>query len=322
MRALVFETLGPLDTGRIVSLPSAALGDGHVRVSVSASGVNYVDSLMAEGRYQIKPPTPFVPGGEIVGRVTELGPGTTDLSLGERVFAPVGIGGFADEVVVHEKRVLRLPDTLSDGQAATFMQSYMTAWFAMTKRAHVRAGQSMLVLGAGGGIGVAAVDVATALGLRVIAAASSQEKLDLAASRGAVALINTTTEDAKERAKELSGGGVDYVYDPVGGTLGETCLRALGEDGQYIVIGFVAGIPSLPANQVLLRNRRVTGVDWGAWVGRHQAENREMLDEVLMLIGKGTLRPIEPHTYPLDRAVDAMRDLQERRVAGKIALVP
>lgn len=322
MRALVFETLGPLDTGRIVSLPSAALGDGHVRVSVSASGVNYVDSLMAEGRYQIKPPTPFVPGGEIVGRVTELGPGTTDVSLGERVFAPVGIGGFADEVVVHEKRVLRLPDTLSDGQAATFMQSYMTAWFAMTKRAHVRAGQSMLVLGAGGGIGVAAVDVATALGLRVIAAASSQEKLDLAASRGAVALINTTTEDAKERAKELSGGGVDYVYDPVGGTLGETCLRALGEDGQYIVIGFVAGIPALPANQVLLRNRRVTGVDWGAWVGRHQAENREMLDEVLMLIGKGTLRPIEPHTYPLDRAVDAMRDLQERRVAGKIALVP
>ena len=322
MRALVFENLGPLDTGRIVSLPSNALGEGHIRVSVSAAGVNYVDSLMAEGRYQIKPPTPFIPGGEVVGNVIEIGAGVSDVAVGDRVFAPVGIGGFADEVVVHEKRVLHLPDTLSDGQAATFMQSYMTAWFAMKVRARVQSGQSMLVLGAGGGIGVAAVDVATALGLRVIAAASSQEKLDLAASRGAVATINTSTEDAKERAKELSGGGVDYVYDPVGGTLGETCLRALGEDGQYIVIGFVAGIPSLPANQVLLRNRRVTGVDWGAWVGRHQKENRELLDEVLGLIAEGTLRPIEPHVYPLDRAIEAMRDLQDRKVAGKIALIP
>lgn len=322
MRALVFENLGPLETGRIVSMPSPALNDGHVRVSVSATGVNYVDSLMAEGRYQIKPPTPFIPGGEIVGKVVELGAGVSDVKIGDRVFAPVGIGGFSDEVVVHEKRVLHLPDTLSDGQAATFMQSYMTAWFAMKIRAKVRAGQSMLVLGAGGGIGVAAVDVATALGLHVIAAASSQEKLDLATSRGAIAAINTSTDDTKERAKELSGGGVDYVYDPVGGTLGETCLRALGEDGQYIVIGFVAGIPSLPANQVLLRNRRVTGVDWGAWVGRHQQENRALLDEVLQLIAQGTLRPIEPHVYPLDRAVDAMRDLQERKIAGKIALVP
>lgn len=322
MRALVYENLGPLESGRIITMPSPPLAESHVRVAVAAAGVNYVDSLMAEGRYQIKPPTPFVPGGEVVGRVSELGPNVADVRVGDRVFAPVGIGGFADEVVVHEKRLLRLPDSLSDGQAATFMQSYMTAWFAMTERAHVQEGRTMLVLGAGGGIGVAAVDVANALGVKVIAAASSQEKLDLAVSRGAVATINTTVEDTKERAKELSGGGVDYVYDPVGGSLGETCLRALGEDGQYIVIGFVAGIPALPANQVLLRNRRVTGVDWGAWVGRHQQENRAMLDTVLTLISEGKLRPIEPRQYPLEEAVQAMRDLQGRKIAGKIALIP
>jgi NADPH2:quinone reductase len=178
-----------------------------------------------------------------------------------------------------------------------------------------------LVLGAGSGVGLAAVDIGSALGLRVIAAASSQEKRDLALACGADAVIDSSNEDVKERAKEISGGGVDVLYDPVGGSLGETCLRALGEDGQYLVIGFVAGIPQLPANQVLLRNRRVVGVDWGAWAGRNPQGNAQLLDEVLAKIATKDLSPVEPQVYLLSEAATALKDLEERRVAGKVVLV-
>jgi NADPH2:quinone reductase len=322
MRAIVCRELGPLDQLELVEQPSPPLGPGTVRVDVGACGVNFVDGLFVQGRYQIKPPTPFVPGMEVVGRVSELGEGVTDLAIGDRVLANVGLGGYASEAVVPAARAVKVPDTLSDGQAATFMQSYLTGWFALTERARVRPGQTMLVLGAGGGVGLAAVDIGHALGLRVIAAASTAAKRDLACSRGAAEVIDASTEDVKERAKQLSGGGVDVLYDPIGGELGETCLRALGEDGQYVVIGFVAGIPRLPANQILLRNRRVVGVDWGAWAGRHPDENQRLLDEVLARIADGTLRPVEPTTYPLEHAAQALQDLADRRVAGKVALIP
>ena len=195
------------------------------------------------------------------------------------------------------------------------------------------AGDTMLVLGAGSGVGLAAVDIGAALGLRVIAAASTPEKRALAESRGAMATIDNSALDAagiKDAAKAFAAtfedradrGGVDLVYDPVGGEVGEVALRALGEDGQYLVIGFVAGIPQLPANQVLLRNRRVTGVDWGAWVGRHQDENRALLAEVVERIAAGDLAPVEPVSYPLHDAARALRDLADRKVAGKVALVP
>jgi NADPH2:quinone reductase len=202
------------------------------------------------------------------------------------------------------------------------MQSYLTGWFALTHRVTTTPGQRLLVLGAGGGVGLAAVDIGTALGLEVYAAASNAEKLELARSRGAVALIDSSTEDVKARARELSGGGVDLVYDPVGGELGEACLRSLGDEGTYLVIGFVAGIPMLPANQILLRNRRVVGVEWGGWAGRHPVENEALVAEVLGLIGEGRLHPVEPTTYPLDHAGRALADLAQRKVAGKVALVP
>lgn len=324
MRAIVCRELGPFDRLELVEQPSAPIRPGAVRVSVTVCGVNYVDGLFVQGTYQIKPPTPFVPGMEVVGRVVELGEGVTGVGMGDRVLANVGLGGFADEAVVAAERVVQVPDVLSDGQAATFTQSYLTGWFALTERAKAQAGQSMLVLGAGGGVGLAAVDIGTARGLRVIAAASSEEKRELARSRGAVETIDSslTPDEVKEQAKAASGGGVDLLYDPVGGALGETCLRAIGEDGQYLVVGFVAGIPRLPANQVLLRNRRVTGVDWGAWAGRHPAENERMLAEVLALIGQGGLRPVEPRSYRLADAAQALADLADRLVAGKVALVP
>jgi len=327
MRAVICKELGPLENLSLEEVPTPPLLNGNVRLRVLASGVNYVDGLLIQGKYQIKPPTPFIPGMEVVGEVIECSDDVSADLLGKRVLANVGFGGFATEAVVRADRVINIPDTLSTGQAASFLQSYLTGWFALTRRAHISVESSakreqwMLVLGAGSGVGLAAVDIGTALGLRVIAAASSQEKRDLALARGASAVIDSSSEDVKERAKEISGGGVDVLYDPVGGSLGETCLRALGEDGQYLVIGFVGGIPQLPANQVLLRNRRVIGVDWGAWAGRHPQENAQLLEEVLAKIATNHLCPVEPQVYSLSEAAVALKDLEERRVAGKVVLV-
>ena len=320
MKALQIQQLGSLDDIEIVEVDSPDLSPGHIRVAVLASGLNYVDSLMIEGKYQIKPPVPYRPGSEIVGRVIEVASDVTNLKIGDRVFSPSG--GFADEAVLSSSRVIAIPDQLSDGQGATFMQSYLTAWFAFHKRAQVREGATMLVLGAGGGVGLAAVDLGVAMGMRVIAAASSPEKRQLALDRGAFAAIDVLNEDVKLRTRELCGGGVDMVYDPVGGDLAEACLRALAPFGQYLVVGFVGGIPRLPANHVLLTNRTVVGVDWGAWVGRNIVENQGMLVDVLAQIAAGKLHPVEPVTYPMSKAVQAMRDLQDRKIAGKVALVP
>jgi NADPH2:quinone reductase len=285
--------------------------------------VNFVDALIVQGLYQIKPPLPFVAGGETVGVVTELGGGVTNPMLGDRVLITSGFGGFATEMIAPANRVLVVPNSLSDGQAATFMQSYMTAYFALVCRARMQAGQWLLVLGAGGGVGLAAVDVGRALGMQVIAAASSAEKRDIALSRGAFAVIDSSSEDVKARAKEISGDGVDAVYDPIGGRVGQECLRALREDGQFIVIGFASGdIPNLPANQVLLRNRRVTGVDWGAWVGRNPEANQELVRQLVVLIESGEVNPVEPVSYPFDQAARALADQQQRKVVGKAVLVP
>lgn len=324
MRSVVCPAFGPLESLEIVDAPSPPLFPGCVRIDVAACGVNYVDALFVQGKYQIKPPTPFVPGMEIVGRVVDIADDVSDVTIGDRVFANVGLGGFSSEVVVAAKRVLRVPESLSDGQAATFMQSYLTAWFALVERARVSEGRWLLVLGAGGGVGLAAVDVGRALGLNVIGVASSEEKRAAAVERGAEDVIDALLDpnQVKEDAKRISGGGVDYLYDPVGGELGETCLRALTDDGQYLVIGFVAGIPKLPANQILLRNRRVTGVDWGGWAGRNPAANDAMLAEVFTLIERGDLRPIEPVSYPLEQASRALTDLVNRNVSGKAILVP
>jgi len=322
MRALVCNAFAPLDQLVIDEVPSPALGAGQIRVAVSAAGVNFVDALIVQGLYQIKPPLPFVPGGEAVGVVTEVADGVTSPRVGERVLVSGGSGGFATEIVVNARQAMAVPAILTDAQAATFVQSYGTAYFSLVLRAALTEGQSLLVLGAGGGVGLAAVDVGHALGLRVIAAASSEEKRRLASSRGAVAVIDSSSEDVKTRARELSGGGVDAVYDPIGGRVGEDCLRALGDDGQFLVIGFASGqIPQLPANQVLLRNRRVTGVEWGGWVAKHPDANRAMLGDVMALITEGRLHPVEPASYPFEDASKALSDQQNRRVVGKAVLV-
>lgn len=324
MRAVVCSDFAPIDQLRIEERPDPGPpGPGRVVVAVRAAGVNFVDGLFVQGKYQIKPPTPFTPGGEIAGDVVSVGEGVDEVSVGDRVLAMPWLGGYASHVDVAARSVVAIPDALTYGQAAALVQSYATMLFAFTRRTQLRAGEWVLVLGAGGGIGLAAIDVARHLGARVIAAASTEEKLAAAMAAGAEHTIAYETEDLKARARELSGGGVDVVVDPVGGRFADPALRALGWMGRYLVIGFAGGaIPTLAVNQVLLNNRTVVGVDWGAWTGRDPAVHQALLAEVLGLAGDGSLHPVEPTAYPLDDVVRALTDLADRQVTGKLVLVP
>jgi NADPH2:quinone reductase len=266
---------------------------------------------------------PYTPGGEAAGVVDAVGPDVDGFAVGDRVFASTRSGAFAGAVVAAPKQLVRLPDGLDFGRGASFLQVYGTAWFALTQRTVVRPGEVVLVTGAGGGVGLAAIDVARSLGGRVIAVASSEAKRDLARTMGAEAVIDPLTEDVKARARELSGGeGIDVVYDVVGGDVSEAALRALKFDGRFCVIGFTGGIARVPLNLVLLNNRTVVGVEWGGWVARHPEENRALTAEVVGAIADGRLHPVEPTERPLDAAADVLRDLLERRAVGKIVLVP
>ena len=323
MRAIVCRELGPLDNVVVEERDRPPVGRGQVLVAVRAAGVNFVDGLICQGRYQMRPAAPFVPGGEIAGDVADVGEGVTRVAVGTRVMAMTGFGAFAEQVVVAEESLQPVPQAMSYGQAAAFIQSYSTAWFTLARRAQLSEDEWVLVLGAGGGIGLASVDVAQALGANVIAAASTQEKLAAAKAMGAVSGISYDDEDLKVRARELSGGGVDVVVDPVGGAYSEPALRALRRFGRFCVIGFASGpIASVPLNQVLLNNRTVIGVDWGAWAFSDLAANGAMLDELLAMVGQGRLHPPEPTQRPLADAVEVMAGLIDRRLAGKFVLVP
>ncbi len=323
MRAVVCQEFAPIDRLVLEERPDPSPGPGQVVVAVRAAGVNFVDGLFVQGRYQIKPPLPFTPGGEVAGDVVAAGEGVDHLAPGDRVLAMPWLGGFASHVVLPAHGVVPIPGELGYGQAAGLVQSYGTMLFSLTRRTHLAPGEWVLVLGAGGGIGLAAIDVARHLGARVIAAASSEEKLAAARAAGAEATIHYEREDLKALARELSGGGVDVVVDPVGDKHAEPALRALRWMGRYLVIGFAGGeIPRLPVNQVLLNNRTLIGVDWGAWTGRDPDGNRALLAELLELAGSGALSPVQPTEYPLDEVVRALTDLQDRKVGGKVVLVP
>ena len=324
MRAVVCNELGPPSLLRVEERPDPAAGPGHVVVDVEAAGVNYVDALFIGGQYQIRPPVPFVPGTESAGRVAEVGEGVTGLTEGQRVLVSAGLGGFATKVAAAADAVTVIPDALDAPRAATFTQSYSTCLFALRDRAQARQDESVLVLGAGGGVGLAAIGVARALGCRVLGIASSEEKRAAARAAGAEAALDPAAEPVKDAARAWAGGtGVDVVVDPVGGELAEPSLRALGDRGRYLVIGFAAGpIPSIPLNQVLLRNRTVIGIDWGIWAMQHAAEQRSLLGDLLAMVDDGTIDPVHPTVYALDDVARALEDLLGRRVVGKAVLVP
>ena len=323
MRAVVCHEFGPLDTLVLEERPAPDPGEGMVVVDVAAAGVNFVDGLICQGRYQLKPPTPFVPGSEVAGLVSSVGPGVVDRAVGDRVLAFCGFGGFAGQVVVPALSLVPVPDAIDLAQAAAVVQSYCTMLFTLTRRTTVAPGEWVLVLGAGGGIGLAAVDVATALGARVIAAASSPDKLAAAVAMGAEATIAYEEEDLKVRARELSGGGVDVVVDPVGGRHAEPALRATRHLGRFCVIGFASGpIPSIPVNQVLLNNRTLVGVDWGGWTFKDPLGNRALLDELMTMVADRRLHPTAPARRPLEDAATVMEALIDRSITGKVVLVP
>ena len=323
MRVVVCRELGPLENVVVEERATPVPGAGQVVVDVRAAGVNYVDGLICQGRYQMKPAVPYVPGGEIAGVVSAVGEGVTRVQVGDRVMAMTGFGAFAEQVVVAAASLDAVPDALAFSQAAAFIQSYCTAWFALARRITVGEGEWVLVLGAGGGIGLAAVDVAVALGARVVAAASTEEKLEAARRMGAEATVAYESEDLKTRVRELTDGGVDVVVDPVGGRHSEPALRATKTFGRFCVIGFASGpIASVPLNHVLLNNRTVVGVDWGAWAMRAPDAHRAMLDELIEMVSNGRLHPTEPAQRPLDDAAEVMASLLDRTITGKVVLVP
>jgi NADPH2:quinone reductase len=324
VRAVICNELGPPSLLVVEDRPDPEPGPGTVAVAVEAAGVNYVDALFVAGHYQIKPPVPFVPGTESAGTVLSVGDGVTTLSAGDRVLVSAGLGGFASRLVAGASSVTRIPDALDAPRAATFTQSYSTSLYALRERAGAGAGEAVLVLGAGGGVGLAAIGVARSLGCRVLGVASTEEKRAAALAAGAEVALDPGAESVKDAARAWAGGtGVDIVVDPVGGELAEPALRALGDSGRYLVIGFASGtIPKVPLNQVLLRNRTVLGIDWGIWAMRHPAEQQVLLGDLLAMVEKGTLEPVHPVPYPLDDVARALEDLLGRRTVGKIALIP
>jgi NADPH2:quinone reductase len=322
VRRILCTELGPPELLRLVDEPDPVPGRGEVVVAVEAAGVSYADALVVAGRYQIKVPPPFTPGSELAGRIVAVGPGSGDWVLGDRVLART-MGAYASHVTLPVDALVRVPAALDADRAAALVQSYSTMWYSLTRRTTVEPGQSVLVLGAGGGIGLAAVDIAAALGAHVIAAASSAEKLAAARAVGARDCIDYTSEDLKLRARELSGGGVDLVVDPVGSEHAEPALRATGWDGRFLVLGFAGGeIPRLPANLVLLNNRTLIGVDWGAWTARDPAGQRALLGEVFAAVADGRLTPPAPRRMPLAEAPQVLRAMLERGLVGKTVLAP
>jgi NADPH2:quinone reductase len=323
MRAIrCHELIGPAGL-RVDDVPEPEPAAGEVLIDVKAAGVNFPDLLITQGKYQFKPPPPFVPGGEVAGVVRAVGSGVTRFSPGDRVAATMLFGAFAERVAVPAAASAALPDSVSFEVGAAVLLTYATTIHALVDRAALRSGETLLVLGAAGGVGTAAIELGKCLGARVIAAASSDEKLAYCRERGADATINYTTEDLKERAKALSGGGADVIYDPVGGDLTEAALRAIAWEGRHLIVGFAAGpIPKIPANLVLLKGCQIVGVFWGMFAQRETARNGANVERVLAWLAEGKIRPHVDAVLPFDRAGEALEKLARRDVKGKLVLVP
>ena len=320
MQAIVCEELGPLQHLRIDERPDLVAMPGTIVVDVSAADLSHVDALFITGAYQIKPPTPFVPGMQCAGTVRSVGDDVEGVNVGDRVIVSPGLGAYATQVLARPHQAVAVPDSMSFEVAAGFLQAYGTAWFGFTRRLHLRDGETVLVTGASGGVGRAAVDLASAMGAVVIAAASSEERLDEARAAGAAHTVNYATADLTAEVKALVQGGVDVVYDPVGGDIGWNSYRTLGALGRYGIVGFVGGIGSLPSNRILLGNRSAVGIDWGHWVGGHPLENNDMLSDLMAFASTGRLSPAVPELVPFVEVADGLQRLLDRQVSGKIVL--
>jgi NADPH2:quinone reductase len=324
MRAIrCHELTGPAGL-RLDDVPDPSPARGEVVIEVRAAGVNFPDILITQGKYQTRPPLPFVPGGEVAGVVGAIGEGVTRVRPGDRVVSTMLHGAFAERVAVPEENVLALPDGVTFEVGAATLLTYATTLHALADRAHLKDGETLLVLGAAGGVGLAAVELGVLLGARVIAAASTDEKVAFCRAHGAKDGINYAREDLKERARALTGGlGANVIYDPVGGAYAEAALRSMAWEGRYLVIGFASGeIPKIPLNLVLLKGCQVVGVYWGMFAMRETAKNRASCERLLAFIAEKKLAPHVDAALPLGRAKEALERLANRAVNGKIVLLP
>jgi NADPH2:quinone reductase len=324
MKAVLCKEFGLPETLVIENIPTPKVEKGQVLISVKACGVNFPDTLMIQGKYQIKPPLPFSPGGEIAGIIEEIGEGVTEFAIGDKVFALTGFGGFAEKAVVDVNRALLMPERMDFITASSVMYTYGTSYHALKNRANLKAGETLLVMGAAGGVGLAAVELGTIMGAKVIAAASSDEKLALCKQYGASEVINYDKEDLRERIKEISNGkGVDVIYDPVGGNYTEAAFRSIAWKGRYLVVGFASGtIPNLPLNLVLLKGASIVGVFWGAFSTKESKQSMLNFQELLELIEKGNLKPHIHAQYQFEQVAEALNEILHRKVRGKIILKP
>lgn len=322
MRAMVCSAYGGLDDLQLGELDDPVAGPGEVVVEVAAIGVNYPDLLMISGRYQARPPTPFAPGFEVTGRVASTGDGVGTVQVGDRVMAFVDHGAYAERVAADATRVFEAPEPLSDEEAACVPVAWGTAYHALVDRCGLSPEEQLVVLGAAGGVGTAAVQVGKRLGARVVAAVSSEEKAEFARSQGADSVIRYDSEDLKAAIREhTDGSGADVVFDPVGGDATEAALRALAWEGRLAVIGFAAGdIPALPSNLVLLKSSALVGVFWGAFAGRAPEANRANFETLARWVREGAVRPPVTATYPLEQAAEALRAVGGRQALGRLAL--
>lgn len=322
MRALVCNEYGPPEALALEEYPDPEIGDRQLLVDVAAAGVNFPDILRIAGKYQVKTPTPFIPGNEGAGTVAAVGKDVTRFAVGDRVVVMSDSGTFAEKCVADEMTTMPLPEGLDFEQGAGFTVTYGTSYHAFKQSAHLEPDETVLVLGAAGGVGITAVEIAKAMGARVIAAASTDEKLAFAKQAGADELVNYSTQPLKETVKELTGGeGVDVVYDPVGGELADQALRATAWHGRYLVIGFASGdIPKFPANIALLKEASIIGVWWGTWASKNPKLQMQNVMEMAALIKDGRLEPRVTEAYALDDYVKAFSAITERRALGKVVL--
>ncbi len=322
MRAVVCTEYGPAERLEVLDVPAPEPGPGEVLIEVRAAGLNFPDTLLVEGKYQVRPDLPFTPGSEAAGVVAAVGGGVTDIEVGSRVIS-IGTGGaFAEMWSVPAHTVMPIPEQLGFEEAAGFGLTYGTAYYAFTQRASLQPGETVLVLGAAGGVGSAAVEIAKSIGARVIAAASTDEKLAFARELGADFGINYSRDDLRTSIKEITtGAGVDVVFDPVGGDLSEPALRSTAWNGRFLVIGFASGtIPSIPLNLTLLKGVSVVGVFWGSWVERDPAGAAGNFEELFGLVAAGKLRPRVTDTYRLEDCAEAFGALTGRLATGKVVL--
>ncbi len=323
MKAIVCRELGTPEKLSFEDISEPTPGKKELLIEVKACSVNFPDTLIIQGLYQFKPPMPFTPGSDVAGVVVGVGEGVTNYKLGDRIFGTVMVGGFAQKAIISTTMSAHIPAQMSYAIAASFMMAYGTSYHALIQRGRIQKGETVLVLGAAGGVGLAAVEIAKARGAIVIAAASTDEKLALCAEKGADHLINYRTQDLREQLKAITGGrGVDICYDPVGGDLTEQALRSMAWGGRLLIVGFPSGIAKIPMNLPLLKGCEIVGVFWGNHVAKEPDIHLQNIHDLLQLLAAGKIKPHIDKEYPLSEAPQAIRDMMERGVKGKIVIIP